>query len=154
MKNRLFRKSIALSTILLFLGTSIVPGINGTNEEVNSVKYESSAQKLGSIINDSVLDLQYIYNITENLSHIIFTEYDESAGEIAKGRAFGTKGERKAAEILYENMTKLGLYTWNESIENIPEYPYVASNIEILERSYTERSFPPLLMLLEAPFAM
>ncbi len=137
MKNRLLGKSIALSTILLFLGTSIVPGIHGTNEEVNSVNYESSGQKLGSIINDSVLDLQYIYNLTENLSNIIFTEYDESTGEIAKGRAFGTKGEHKAAEILYENMTKLGLYTWKEPIENIPEYPYVASNIEISERSLT-----------------
>jgi len=86
--------------------------------------------------------LQYIYNITKALSYIIFTEYNESAGEIAKGRYFGTKGEHKAAEILYENMTKLGLYTWKERIQNIPEKPYIAkpyiaSKIEICERGLT-----------------
>ena len=34
----------------------------------------------------------HIYNITKALSNIIFTEYDEENGEMAKGRAFGTKG--------------------------------------------------------------
>ncbi|MCK4364448.1 MAG: M28 family peptidase, partial [Thermoplasmatales archaeon] len=43
--------------------------------------------------------------------------------ELAKGRAFGTKGEHKAADILLENMTKLGLYAWKEQIQNIPNKP-------------------------------
>ena len=85
-----------------------------------------------------MLDLQYIYNITENLSYIVFTEYNESAGELAKGRYFGTKGEHKAAEILFENMTKLGLYTIKEQIQNIekigrPGLSKLTHKIEILD---------------------
>ena len=79
------------------------------------------------------LDISYVYNITENLSNIIFTEYNESAGEIAKGRAYGTKGEHKAAEILYENFTKLGLFTYNETIENTEKYPELTHELEIEE---------------------
>lgn len=89
---------------------------------------------ISSIINESLLDLQYIYNITENLSKIIFTEYNESAGELAKGRAFGSKGEHKAADIIYENMTILGLWTKKEPIKNIKEKPYIACKIDINER--------------------
>ena len=43
---------------------------------------------------ETTLDIQYIYDITEALSNIIFTVYDENQ-EIAKGRAYGTKGEHK-----------------------------------------------------------
>jgi hypothetical protein len=66
------------------------------------------------------LDEDYIFNITSALSNIIFTEYNEENGEIAKGRAFGTKGERKAAEIIYENMTNLNLFTTLEKLEERP----------------------------------
>jgi hypothetical protein len=65
------------------------------------------------------------------LSNIIFTEYNESAGEIAKGRAYGTKGEQKAAEIIFENMTRLGLYTYMEQISGTPRYPRVAQDVEV-----------------------
>ena len=137
MQNNMLRKSLVLGIIILFVGTAAPPSINGNIIETNNVKNDSEYQYISSIINGSVLDLQYIYSITENLSNIIFTEYNESAGEIAKGRYFGTKGEHKAAEILYENMTKLGLYTWKERIQNIPEKPYIASKIEICERGLT-----------------
>jgi len=79
------------------------------------------------------LDLQYIYNITENLSNIIFTEYNESAGEIAKGRAYGTKGEHRAAEILYENMTNLGLYTYKEQLCNSKKYENLTYELEVID---------------------
>jgi hypothetical protein len=83
---------------------------------------------------ESVLDIDYIYNITKALSHIIFTEYNESNGEIARGRTFGTKGEHKAAEILLENMTDLGLWAWKEQIKNLPpELPKVAGKYEIID---------------------
>jgi len=86
---------------------------------------------------ESGIDFEFIYNLTENLSNIIFTEYNESAGELAKGRYFGSKGELKAAEILFENMTMLGLNTTMEEINNTetlsPE-PKIASKIEILDR--------------------
>ena len=72
-------------------------------------------------------DVDYVFNITEALSNIVFTEYNDS--EIARGRDFGTKGEHKAAEILSENMSKLGLWTWNESITNLPNLPDFASTV-------------------------
>jgi len=132
-KNIPFRTSLALIAVYLVLGTSIVPIINGNNEEINSVNNISDYQTISSIINESVLDLQYIYNLTENLSYIVFTEYDEEKGEIAQGRTFGSKGEHKAAEILYENMTKLGLYTTKEKIKPIFPFNKLTNKIEILD---------------------
>jgi hypothetical protein len=106
-----------LGILILFVVTPNVVSINSEIVEIN----DSYDQTHRSIINDSILDLQFIYNITENLSNIIFTAYDEENGEIAKGRAFGTKGEHKAADILYKNMTKLGLYTIKERLK--PRFP-------------------------------
>ncbi|MCJ7570250.1 MAG: hypothetical protein MUO82_00005, partial [Candidatus Thermoplasmatota archaeon] len=57
--------------------------------------------------------------MTENLSNIIFMEYNETQGELAKGRAFGTKGEHRAALIIQENFSKLGLNSYNETIGNV-----------------------------------
>jgi len=79
------------------------------------------------------LDIDYLYNLSENLSNIIFTEYDESAGEIAKGRAFGTKGEHKAAEIIFENMSDLGLDPKYEKINNTCEQPFLITKLDINE---------------------
>jgi len=93
--------------------------------------YYSISLKLDFKSNKSELDIQFIYNITSNLSNIIFEVYDEENGEIAKGRAFGTKGEHRAAQILYENMTKLGLYTVKEQIKNTDKYPDLTHELEI-----------------------
>jgi len=133
---------LALGIVLLFVGTAALPSINSDLIETNNVKNDSEYKYISSIINESLLDLQFIYNITENLSRIIFTEYNESAGEIAKGRDFGTKGEHKAAEILLENMTNLGLYAWKEPIKNTPvtlseATTKIASKVEILEKGLT-----------------
>lgn len=78
---------------------------------------------------DCTLDYFFIRNMTKSLSNIIFEAYDEENGEIAKGRAFGTKGEREAANKIKDNMSKFGLYNpgldhpYLEQIENI-HYPY------------------------------
>lgn len=79
------------------------------------------------------MDLNYIHNITENLSYIIYKAYDEEHGEIAQGRVFGSKGEHMAADILYENMTKLGLNPIKEQLK--PRFPgdYITSKMEILD---------------------
>ena len=69
-------------------------------------------------IKDTHIDGYFIYNLTKTLSNIIFDVY--SSKEIAKGRAFGTKGEHKAASILAENMSKLGLHTTLELMK--PRY--------------------------------
>jgi len=115
-EKRFFKKILTLFTIILFIGTSLLPTINGSVNELKDINYDEKQKNQN---NDSVLDIPYIYSLTENLSNIIFTEYNESNGELAKGRWFGTNGENKAAEILYENMTKLGLYTKIEQIKNI-----------------------------------
>ncbi len=75
------------------------------------------------------LDYSFIRNMTKSLSNVIFEAYDEENSEIAKGRAFGTKGEREAANKIKDNMGKFGLYNlgldppYLEQIENI-HYPY------------------------------
>ncbi|HDM66832.1 MAG TPA: M28 family peptidase [Thermoplasmatales archaeon] len=81
------------------------------------------------------LDGYFIYNITKALSNIIFTAY--SKDEIAKGRAFGTKGEHEAARIIAENLSKLGVYTTFELIGEKPRYPgdEIAHKLEVLEYS-------------------
>lgn len=105
----------ALFTVCLFFGTSCVPCMSSSlNEKTNL----SSVNKPTPTI-----DVSYIYNLTAALSNIIFTVYNESAGEIAKGRAYGTKGENKAAEILYENMSQLGLHSILEQLEKRPGRP-------------------------------
>ena len=121
----------------MIFGASILPSINGNIGEIGSANNDSSYEKHSSIINESMLDVKFIYNITENLSYIIFTEYNESAGELAKGRVFGSKGEHKAAEILKENMSKLGLWTTFEQIQNIPEYPELTHDVDVQERGLT-----------------
>ena len=98
------------------------------------IKVDNNKKISQFILSDSnELDLNYIYQLTENLSNIVFTEYNEELGEIAKGRAFGTKGEHKAAEILFENMSELGLKTELEPVNNRLNLPAVASKIEVLE---------------------
>ncbi|MCK4364449.1 MAG: M28 family peptidase [Thermoplasmatales archaeon] len=131
----LTKRLFVLSVFILLVGISIIPSINGNVSE-NGV-YDKGNQAIGSLEGDNGLDLQFIYNLTENLSNIIFTEYNESAGEIAKGRAFGTKGEHKAAQMLFENFSDLGLYTYYEKLENTKEKPYLATNTDINERGLT-----------------
>ncbi|MCK4365590.1 MAG: M28 family peptidase [Thermoplasmatales archaeon] len=129
MKKDLLRKTLVFWLIFLFIGSGVLPIINGSGIEVNRISNDSECQTYYPIIEENMLDMQFIYNITENLSNIIFTEYNESAGEIAKGRAFGSVGERKAAEILEENFSKLGLWTIKEQIQNI-QNPSIPSSID------------------------
>jgi len=138
LKAILFRKCLTFGVALLVIWTIAVPSINGRLQEKNSVRNDSTYQTHNPLSDQSILDSRYIYNISKALSNIIFTEYNESAGELAKGRFFGTKGEHKAAEILYENMTELGLYTKLEQIQNIkkflkPKLSQLTHKIEILE---------------------
>jgi hypothetical protein len=80
------------------------------------------------------IDVPYIYNLTAALSNIVFTAYNKSNGEIAKGRAYGTKGEHKAAEILYENMTLLGLHPVLQQLGKRPGVPHddLVTQLEVL----------------------
>lgn len=127
------RKGLVLGIIILFIGISVLPNISGGIGEMNCVNNDFGCRSTSFIPNESVLDIDYIYNITKALSYIIFTEYNESAGEIAKGRAYGTKGEHRAAKLLLDNMTDLGLYTYKEQINNTEKYPYLTHEIEIVD---------------------
>jgi hypothetical protein len=80
-----------------------------------------------------ILDINYIYNLTKRFSNIIFTEYQEEYGEIGKGRAYGTKGEHKAAEILFENFSNLGLFTFKEQITNTKDFEDLTKSIQIID---------------------
>ena len=116
----------------MFIGASVVSCIRVDSIELYSKNSVLEDGEHGLMVDGGALDSRFIYNITAALSNIVLSEYDEEIGEIAKGRAFGTKGEHKAAEIIYENMTNLGLYTKIEQIENIPELPDIASKMEIM----------------------
>jgi len=122
----MIKKSLTLGVLLLLFGSIVF-------SNVNSISTIQPYKKNSYISNKDGLDIHYIFNITENLSNIIFTQYNESAGEIAKGRAFGTKGERHAAKILEENMTKIGLYTYKEQLCNSEKYPDLTHELEIVD---------------------
>lgn len=114
---KLNKRKIIIITALVIILSNIAPNTFSVSVKLNEEKnYEYSHEQL---------DTDYIYNITKSLSDIVFTEYSEN--EIARGRSFGTKGEHKASEILKENMTKLGLWTWKEQITNLPELLDVTS---------------------------
>jgi len=122
------KKILVYGVLFLLIAVAIIPSINASL--IKGSSYDKENKNFNALEKDSDLDLEYIYNLTENLSNIIFTEYNESAGEIAKGRAFGSKGEHKAAEILYGNMTKLGLDTKYEKINNTKEKPFLTTKID------------------------
>jgi hypothetical protein len=122
MENAILRKGLIVCIIVLLAGTSIVPQVNAG---IDKISKDFRSQTCG-VSYHNILDYYYIKNITKALSDIIFT-YNESQGEIARGRAFGSSGERKAARILWENMTTLGLWTYNQSIGGVT--PWRPSNL-------------------------
>jgi hypothetical protein len=69
----------------------LVCTINPTFGKVVNTTYKNQNE---TVFDDDSLDINFVYNITAALSNITLNEYSDS--EIAKGRAFGTKGEHKA----------------------------------------------------------
>lgn len=136
-------KSLTVVTIMVFLSLPVFDAT--TTLETADQEHASPSTYVNRCIppcdNDcldnsgKMLDGWFIYNITAALSNIIFTVYDTKQGEIPKGRAFGTKGEHHAAEIIAENMTKLGLHTTIEKLEKRPFHPAddIAHKLEVLE---------------------
>jgi len=137
MKSRFGKKCLFFSIIAMFIGASVVSFIRVDSIELYSENSVLEDGEHGLMVDSGALDSRFIYNITAALSNIVLSGYDEEIGEIAKGRAFGTKGEHRAAEIIYENMTNLGLYTTMEQIQNIPELPDIAGKFEVLDYKLT-----------------
>jgi len=128
------KKSLTFIAIFLVISASIIPIISSKN---NETKYN----KKNFLTNNDWLDSKYIYNISKNLSDIIFTEYNESAGELARGRFYGTKGEHAAAKLIADEMKKLGLYDptknnekpYHEQIKNTEKNPKLTHMIDIID---------------------
>lgn len=125
--NRAFEKIIKIcfiSFLTFSLLSTPLSSISVKNTEFEDLDTTIINQKNVSSKKNG-LDQKFIYNLTYALSQIVFTEYDHE-NEIPKGRFFGSKGERKAAELLAENMTKIGLYVTKEKLEpikSLSEYP-------------------------------
>lgn len=136
MKHHLFRKSLVLNIILSLIVSTILQNISGSTGKITDNKDAEGLleyQSYDLVSRNEGLDVQFIYNITKNLSNIIFEAYNETNGEIAKGRAFGTEGEHMAADMILDNMTKLGLYAWMEQINNTQDHPELTHKLEVLD---------------------
>jgi len=112
--------------IFLFL-ILVISTLPAASENINYKKTNEQLYK------NEGLDVKFIYDITKNLSYIIFEAYNETNGEIAKGRAFGTKGEHMAADMILKNMTDLGLYAWREQISNTQDHPELTHKLEVID---------------------
>ena len=127
-----------LNSILILIIIVILLNNISTISGKNNTLFNLHEKTINSELSINDFDIQYTYNITSKLSNIIFDVYNESNGEIAKGRAFGTKGEHKAAEILYENMSKLGLYTIKQQLKEITGFNKdIISKLEVLDYKVT-----------------
>ena len=117
----------------------IVPSISSTSIQPSYIVEREKEILDSNMMNaDYQLDNAFVYNLTYALSQIIFTAYDHE-NEIPKGRYFGSKGENKAAEILAENMSAIGLFTTVEKIQPRPNIQNddIAELIEVLEYDIT-----------------
>ena len=65
------------------------------------------------------LDHFYIKDLTSKLAKVVDEAYNESAGEIAKGRAFGTIGEHYAAKRIIQPAMNDSLGSQNVTLEQI-----------------------------------
>lgn len=93
---------------------------------------------------DIGLDYDYMWNITKDLSYIIFNEnvYPPSENILRKGRGFGTEGERWTAEhILKPNMTAIGL----EEVKKLQIGP-------IKKWKYKDRYYSSMIEVLDCQF--
>lgn len=87
------------------------------------------------------INISYVHNIAQQLSNVIYTY---SPSELAKGRAFGSNGERYAAQnILAHEMSHIGLYNLSlsppylERINNTPKEKNNTCELEVNAKSMT-----------------
>jgi len=63
------------------------------------------------------LNFSYMKEITEELSDIVYDAYNVPAGDLPKGRFFGSKGELDAKDYLLDEMDDLGLNPYPDIID-------------------------------------
>jgi len=104
-------RTLSVLIVVVSLCISSVVIINN-NSKVEATLGEEDEGGVG-------LDYQFVYNVTKNLSWVIFDAYNET--DLPKGRAFGSKGEHYAKDLIYDYMNDIGLYNVTlEQIEDIP----------------------------------
>jgi hypothetical protein len=108
-KKMIMRRIISICAAVLIVSSSLI--------SIGFIK-EARAIPADPIIDPNPLNMSYIWEKTKNLSDIIY-EYPE--GLIPKGRAFGSWGGGKAADLLEGIMNELSLEVSNETIEPIDE---------------------------------
>ena len=122
------KKVKCIFVCLLLISTAIVIFPDDLDVEAT---FEEGGQKGGK--EEGIgLDYDYIWNITEDLSDIVKSTSIYPPGTLAKGRAFGTNGERWAADYIMEDeMIDLGLYNVTlEQMSNInSEFPFTMLNL-------------------------
>jgi hypothetical protein len=98
----MMRKLLAfLLSMLMIVSTMII---------IKPENFDAKASRVGGIgAHANEIDTYYIHNVTQQLSDIVFTN--------PKGRAFGTPGERQAAQEIKTWMNQIGLS--NVHLENI-----------------------------------
>jgi len=107
-----------LITIILCI-TSLVIIQNDTSTVAASEQGED---------NGFILSTDLIHRVTENLSNVVYTAYDE--GELRKGRAFGSKGEHAAADYIENEMNQIGLSNVHkEQITNVSDSDPIITNV-------------------------
>jgi len=93
------KKIIGIFMCMLFLGLSYA-----ISEPENNITKAVDTPIIYPI------DYDFIKEITENLSEIINNPYIYPDGVLAKGRFFGSDGERNAAQYIAEKMSNTSLY--------------------------------------------
>lgn len=161
--NNIFKVSLVIGIIALFIVSSINPVVFGYNMSVkpqvqmnghygfnNFNKYQVSEsspedQKIKTSSREDVgigLNFSYVKTITKNLSYVIYDAYE--GDELRKGRFFGSKGERYAAKLLAKEMKKLGLY---DPTPNKTKFPYLDKLENLKAKDYPVKLIPPRLNL-------
>ena len=90
--------SVLIITTLLCISTIVT-----INNDVNVEAIAGGDDEVGEIIG---LDLDFMWNVTKNLSYVVHNPEVYPSGEnvIRKGRAFGTEGDRWTADYLNYTM--------------------------------------------------
>ena len=121
------RKIYILILTLVLCLSNIVIVLNESNVEATTGGGGQSGE-IGEIIG---LDLDYMWEVTDNLSNVVRVAYD--TGDIRKGRAFGTEGDRYTADYLEDEMDDLDL----DNVKQLPIGPI--ENIKFIGRYYSGR---------------
>jgi hypothetical protein len=124
MNNNFSRKMLVFGLVFLFIGASIISKISGNTiffkDETNQKIFYFDDRK-----NDGIeLDYDFMWNVTEELCNVIHNSSVYPSGTLRKGRAFGSDGDRWAADYINRTMNDdLNLENVGKlKIESIDDY--------------------------------